>query len=419
MQLDLTLTAVGLGPGDPELITVKGLRAIQGADVVFVPRSRDGAASLALRIAEPWLDRGRQRVVELPLPMTRDSDELVPAWTAAADTIRAALETARRGVYLLLGDPLLYGTFSYIWRALADQDANIAIEIVPGVTSFAAAAAATRTVLGTTDEHLAIVPASRATTVEKLRRLLAECDTLIVLKVGRVLPQVLAALDELGLLDSTLYAERVGMPEERIVRDVRSLGGQPQPYLSLLIVRRSDGEAKRRRDEEASNWTLITEGGEQDMAFRYESLKVWPISLEYVDACFIIADSLPQRAQFSIGEQLRRSATSVVANIAEGSAKSSHRSERNFYDIARGSLAETVALLALCHRRRYLDDDRHQRLYNRANVISSMLQGLIRANEGDTIAEAGETYAAHDDTLADFFASSPHASSPPADEDTR
>jgi four helix bundle protein len=149
------------------------------------------------------------------------------------------------------------------------------------------------------------------------------------------------------------------------------------------------------------------------MVFRYESLKVWPIALEYVDACFIVADSLPQRVQFSMGEQLRRAATSIVANIAEGSAKSTSRSERNHYDIARGSLAETVGLLALCQRRRYLDDDRHQRLYNRANVISSILQGLMKANENKTIAEEEVTYLLANDSLEAFFASSPHEASPP------
>ena len=149
------------------------------------------------------------------------------------------------------------------------------------------------------------------------------------------------------------------------------------------------------------------------MAFRYESLKVWPMALEYVDACFIVTDALPQRVQFSIGEQLRRAATSIVANIAEGSAKNTRRSERNFYDTARDSLAETVGLLALCQRRGYLDDDHHQPLYNRANLISSMLHGLIKANESTTIAEEEATYPLSNDNLEEFFAPSPHDTSPP------
>ncbi|HEU4321955.1 MAG TPA: precorrin-4 C(11)-methyltransferase [Roseiflexaceae bacterium] len=235
------LTAVGLGPGDPELVTVKGQRAIQDAELVFVPRSRDGAASLALRIARPWIDEARQQVVELPLPMTRDAALLVPAWEQAADTIAARLAGGGRGVYLLLGDPLLYGTFTYIWQALARRHPQIAVAIVPGVTSFAAAAARAQTVLGTTDERLAIVPAPAHADADSLRDLLERCETLVLMKVGPVLPQVIEALDRLGLLDAAVYAEHVGMPEEQIVRDLRDLRGQTRPYLSLVLVRRPAG----------------------------------------------------------------------------------------------------------------------------------------------------------------------------------
>jgi precorrin-2/cobalt-factor-2 C20-methyltransferase len=237
------LTAVGLGPGDPELITLKGLRAIEAADLVFVPRSQDGEQSLALRIAQPWLHE--QHIVELPLPMTRNSGELVSAWRAAADQIGqsfANLEKANgQGVYLLLGDPLLYGTFTYIWAELAARHPAIKIEIVPGVTSFAAAAARARFLLSATSDRVAILPASYETDAGQLRRLLADYDTVILMKVGPVLPRILAALEELNLLDSTLYAERVGMPEEYMAlgSEIRVLHNQRRPYLSLLIVRRN------------------------------------------------------------------------------------------------------------------------------------------------------------------------------------
>ena len=89
-----------------------------------------------------------------------------------------------------------------------------------------------------TSDRVAIVPANYETDAAALRRLLADFDTVILMKVGGVLPRVLAALEELGLLDAAVYAERVGMPEEVIVRDVRALQGQRRPYLSLLIVRR-------------------------------------------------------------------------------------------------------------------------------------------------------------------------------------
>jgi precorrin-2/cobalt-factor-2 C20-methyltransferase len=249
------LIAVGLGPGDPELVTLKGLRAIEAADLVFVPRSQEGEQSLALRIAQPWLQRDRQQVIELPLPMTRNAAELVPAWQAAADQIGqsfAALEKSethqRSGVYLLLGDPLLYGTFIYLWGELAARYPAIQIEIVPGVTSFAAAAARAQFPLSATSDRVAILPASYETDAAQLRRLLADYETVILLKVGPVLPQILTALEEMGLLESTLYAERVGMPEERIALgpEVRALHNQRRPYLSLLIVRRDQQKLLKR-----------------------------------------------------------------------------------------------------------------------------------------------------------------------------
>lgn len=239
------LTAVGVGPGDPELITLKGLRAIEQASLIFVPRSQDGEQSLALRIAKPWLNHDRQQVVELLLPMTRHSDRLTAAWEAAARQIAASFaalpdEVPARGVYLLLGDPLLYGTFTYISAALSELQPEIGIEIVPGVTSFAAAAAQAQFVLGTTADRVAVLPASYETDTAALRRLLLEFDTVILMKVGPVLPQIVTALEELELLDSAVYAERVGMPEERLVQgqSILSIRNERRPYLSLLIVKK-------------------------------------------------------------------------------------------------------------------------------------------------------------------------------------
>ncbi len=242
----MVLTVVGLGPGDPELITLKGMRAIEAADLVFAPASRDRGDSLALRMAEPWIDASRQQVIELTLAMTRDTAESGPFYAAAAEQIAAAFaacaETTRqdaiRGVYLLLGDPLLYGTFAAIGRALRTSAPDIAVEIAPGVTSFAAVAARTQMTLGSGDGRVAIVPASTTMNAADLQRLLADFETLVLMKAGRALPHILDALDELNILDAALFAERVGMPEEEIVWDVRTLRGQRRSYLSLVIVQR-------------------------------------------------------------------------------------------------------------------------------------------------------------------------------------
>ena len=236
----MKLTAIGVGPGDPELITVKGLNALNSAEIVYVPRSKDGDKSLALRIVQPYL-KDSQRIVRLPLPMTRNPDLLVPAWEQAADIIANTMAEAgaTRAVSLLLGDPLLYGTFTYIWERMAQRHQQIAIQIIPGVTSFAATAAVTQTILSTTNDRVAILPASYETDADRLRDLLRTFDTVILMKAGTVLPQLLDAIDALGLAETTVYGERVGMPEEVLVTDVTTLRGQRRPYLSLLIVRKA------------------------------------------------------------------------------------------------------------------------------------------------------------------------------------
>jgi len=241
--MNYQLTAIGLGPGDPELITLKGLRALQAADYIFVPQSKTGDQSLALRIAQPHIDTERQQVITLPLPMTRNSQELVAAWQAAAETIWQTFDNDTsssqtvHAVYPMLGDPLLYGTFTYIWSELVERHPGIAVNVIPGITSFAATAAAAELPLSATSDRVVILPASYETDGAALKELLTNFETVILMKVGPVLPQLLEVLEELGLLENAVYAEKVGMPEERIVMDVSQLPRKAMPYLSLLIVR--------------------------------------------------------------------------------------------------------------------------------------------------------------------------------------
>jgi len=240
------LTVVGLGPGDPELVTVKGVRAIESADVIFVPRSTDSADSVALSIAQPWLSEA-QTVVLVTTPMTRNIDTLRGAWQSIAaeiaSTLQPAAGPAKKGVYLILGDPLLYGTFTYIAGILTECSPQIDINFIPGITSFAAGAAETQTPLGTSRDRIAIIPASRETNLSGLRRLLVDFATIILMKAGPVFPQIMEALESLDLVEQSLYAERVGLPDEKIVRGaaMQSMARTRQPYLSLMIVRRGNG----------------------------------------------------------------------------------------------------------------------------------------------------------------------------------
>ncbi|MBO9336957.1 MAG: precorrin-2 C(20)-methyltransferase, partial [Roseiflexus sp.] len=116
----------------------------------------------------------------------------------------------------------------------------VTVAIIPGVTSFAAAAATAGIPLAMGDERMIIMPASYETDAATLRRLLTDFETIVLMKAGSALPAIVAALTELDLLAHALYAERVGMPEELIVRDLRTLDLQRRPYLSLVIIRRGD-----------------------------------------------------------------------------------------------------------------------------------------------------------------------------------
>lgn len=242
----LNLTAVGIGPGDPDLITVKGMRTIQEADIVFAPLNAKTGESTAISIAEMWLDRNRQQVIALKLEMVRYAGKLTEVWAATANQILNAMKTyadehnadAVNAVYLILGDPSLYGTFTYIAAQIADSD--VSVSIVPGVMSFAAGAATAQFPLAVMDERVAVLPASYEADSTKLRETLAAFDVVILMKVGRVLPQILDMLAELNLLPNSLYVEKVGMADERVIVGLADLPREPAPYFSLVIVRKSN-----------------------------------------------------------------------------------------------------------------------------------------------------------------------------------
>jgi len=225
-----TLYGVGVGPGDPELITVKGLRLLRAAAVVFLPVREEGRESYAGTIAAEYLDATRQEIVLLVYPLRRGERDR-GRWDANADAIAARLRGGRLGVFLTEGDPLLYSTFIHALLPLRARHPELAVGVVPGVWSGSAAAAALGEPLVDADERLAVLPATYAG--PELGAVLRAYDTVVLLKPGADREALRRVIADAGA--QAVWVQRVGRPEQRISRDLAAL--PPHDYFSLLIVR--------------------------------------------------------------------------------------------------------------------------------------------------------------------------------------
>jgi precorrin-2/cobalt-factor-2 C20-methyltransferase len=230
------LFAVGVGPGDPELLTRKAERILRSVPVICAPTGAVEAASYALSIVETFLDRTRQEVLTRVFPMKKDEGELLPFWEETAADVAQRVRSGQDVAFITIGDPFLYSTFLYLYRILRDKYPEVDIEIVPGITSVGAAAAAAGVPLGLAADRLAILPATYEEA--QLRQTLLDFDTVVLMKVHRVFDRVYGLLRELGLEKSGVFVRRVGSSEEEVVTDLSSLVGKKLDYLSLLIVRK-------------------------------------------------------------------------------------------------------------------------------------------------------------------------------------
>jgi precorrin-2/cobalt-factor-2 C20-methyltransferase len=228
--------AIGVGPGDPELLTKKAERILRSVPVICAPTAGPADSSYALSIIEPLLDLKRQEVIIQVFPMRKDQTGLDEFWQTAAAGV---VERVRRGsdvAFITIGDPFIYSTFLYIYRILREKYPDIPVEVVPGVSSINAAAIAAGIPLGQASERIAIIPA--AFEEKDLLKVLSDFDTVVLMKVSRVFDGIYALLKELGLEKKCAFISRVGTAEEEVVFDLESLLGRKLDYLSMLIVKK-------------------------------------------------------------------------------------------------------------------------------------------------------------------------------------
>ena len=224
------LYGLGLGPGDPELVTLKALRLLRAAPVVAYPAPEDGD-SFARRIVAEWLDRG-QREIRVHFPMRPGPPPAAIYETAAAE-LATVLDAGDDIAYLCQGDPLFYGSFAGILTRLA---ARYRVTVVPGVSSLTACAAAAIVPLVQRDETLSVIPASLPE--DQLAARLTQAEFAAIIKLGRHFAKLRRVLARLGLLDGALYVERASLPSQRIA-PLATIDPASVPYFATALVRRA------------------------------------------------------------------------------------------------------------------------------------------------------------------------------------
>lgn len=226
---------IGVGPGDPELLTLKAASILGCCPHVVVPKAKAEGGSVALEIAGRHVHKGAV-VHELVFPMTTDQAELSRSWKASAQTIAALLETGEDVCFLTLGDALVYSTYIYLLRELKGILPGLKIVTVPGITSFSAVAALTGFPLGEGKEPITIIPTADDLTA--VRRAVQAGGTVVLMKIGKRLGDILDLLEETGVIDNAVFVQRAGQPTQRIELDLRKLrGGNPEAgYLSVILV---------------------------------------------------------------------------------------------------------------------------------------------------------------------------------------
>ena len=221
------LYGVGVGPGAPDLMTLRAARLIETAHVIAYP-TLAGAASFARSIAADLIPAGAVEIV-MDVPMSTEREPAQAAYDAGATQIAAALDQGQDVVCLCEGDPFFYGSFMYLHARLSPR---YRVEIVPGVTSITACAAVAGVPLVARNERLTVLPGPLPEA--ELRDRIAGAESVVIMKVGRHLPKIRGVIAGLGLTDRAVYVERASLPEQVVL----PLANAPDvaPYFSMILL---------------------------------------------------------------------------------------------------------------------------------------------------------------------------------------
>jgi len=228
------LIGVSLGPGDPEWITRGAWAVLESNAHWCYPIRREGAESYALDIVHKTNLSAKGEMTPLIFPMTHDKTKLAGYWLRAAESVLEILQRGEDIAFLVEGDASTYATFGHLARTVESLNSEVEIKVIPGVTSFNAAAAATSRSLADSDDTICVLPAGYG--IDMVERLLSDFDTLVLLKVKPIIDDLITLVERKGLLEESYFVQRVGSDDEQVVHDLTLLKGKVPNYLSLIII---------------------------------------------------------------------------------------------------------------------------------------------------------------------------------------
>jgi precorrin-2/cobalt-factor-2 C20-methyltransferase len=236
---------IGVGPGDPELLTVKAVKALKTVDVVSVPKAHADAPSMALGMVKQILEERAKppEVLELVFPMIKDEVEVERLWAENAGVIAEKVESCKTVAFITLGDPMFYSTFIYLFQSMQQEYPHVKLEVIPGVTALTACAAGAQIPLAEKEEVVAIIPSDLDSKL--IEETAKHADNLVFMKCAHRFKDLVPILEKSSFTKNSTIAlvRRCTMPEEQII--VGKLGDVqnwdiPDDYFSMAIVKRSE-----------------------------------------------------------------------------------------------------------------------------------------------------------------------------------
>lgn len=226
---------IGVGPGDPELLTVKAIKAIENVDVLIAPKTEKKEGSVALTVAKPYLKKDVEIVYQV-FPMVKGfAENSTEAWEANKQEILALLQAGKNVAFLTIGDPMFYSTYIYIYRLLEHED--VEIKTIPGIPAFAAIGSQLGYPIVEGDDVLTVIPATASP--EKVEKAMQAADNVVLMKVYKNFEEMADLLAKNDMAEQAVLVSRAGLDDEKIIYNIVAHKKDKLNYLSTILTRKN------------------------------------------------------------------------------------------------------------------------------------------------------------------------------------